>query len=330
VHNGTGGIGGPLFTQVYGCIRTNPAPLSRTFVKPRVERKLTHKQRERRETTGRKRVTSSNCGSGATFRLTARSFLGVRTAALFVHTVLVAPPSLFVSGPISHCSLNPQIENFQLVNRAFYQVMAQMCARNLRKNEFATNIQASKINVDDTVSTYRDGFLAWMVSGRPKPPVNKFEKFFIWAKTSSVRYLLEASRTISAYRSSIQKLCQREIFSPRLLGGLKMDVASLSGQILIGSEDEVDEGMSANLTYTKIERAAQEFAMMKLPKGTGTAFIVDLLIMSDASKSEVHAAVLKITQIIQEHLDNEIQKLPLFHSWKVFAYKVGASPNALL
>jgi hypothetical protein len=214
-----------------------------------------------------------------------------------------------------------QIEGLLLVNQNFYTVMAQLRARNARKNEFADDIQASKIDAEKKDTLYRDGFLAWMMSGRPKPKTHKFEKFFINAKTGVVRGMREFCRSIAGYRRSVEKLCLREILVPKLLGGLKMDTSSYQGKILIGNADDVDDGMSATLTYTKIERAEQEFSSMKLPKGTGTAFIMDLLVMSTATKQEVLSAVAKCTNIINEHLDYNIQKLPLFHSWKVFAFK---------
>jgi hypothetical protein len=49
---------------------------------------------------------------------------------------------------------NEQIQNFMLINQAFLDVMAQLRARNARKNEFADDIQASKIDSDDKGSLY--------------------------------------------------------------------------------------------------------------------------------------------------------------------------------
>ena len=85
----------------------------------------------------------------------------------------------------------------------------------------------------------------------------------------------------------------------------------------IGKTQDVDNGLSAQIIYTKVEKATQAFAEMRLPRGCGTALTFDFLVRSDASEVEVRLAVNHLNSVVSEHFDRDLQRLPLFHSWKV-------------
>ncbi len=213
-----------------------------------------------------------------------------------------------------------QLQDMLLIHQDFLDVMEQMRARYARKNEFS-DVQASKIDAENRDVVFRDGFLSWMVSGRNKPSVGKYERLLIRFKTSAVRWMRDFGRKTKKYREDLEKLCTREILTPRLLGGLKMDLSRYEWLLNVGDQDQVDDGMSARLEFSKVERAAQTFAEMKLPRGCGTAVVFDFLARSDAPKEDINAAVKKTSDVITEHFDRDLQKLPLFHSWKVYSYK---------
>ena len=179
----------------------------------------------------------------------------------------------------------------------------------------------SKIDCEDKDHIYKDGFEAWMVSGRERPDVGYFERVGIRMKTKVVRGVREFCRGVKAFRENVEKLVEREILTPRILGGLKMDLSRFEGSLLVGDADDVDDGMSARVTFRTVERASNEFALMKLPRGVGTAIVIDLLLRTDAEPEDVKNCVKSISSVFSEHLDSDLSKLPLFHSWKVFAYK---------
>ena len=214
-----------------------------------------------------------------------------------------------------------QLNYMMFVQQAFQDVVAQLRARFKRKNEFNGGLMKSNVDADDKDNIYRDAFGGWAMSGREKPAPGNFERYAIWMKTSAIRLFRSTSRQINSFRSSIEALVDREILTPRILGGLKMDLSRWEGLATIGDADEVDDGMSLRIVYGKVERAATEFAANKLPRGAGTAFVLDFLQRSDATEQEVKNAVTKLTAVLKEHFERDISCLPLFHSWKVFNFK---------
>ncbi|GMH82651.1 hypothetical protein TL16_g09330 [Triparma laevis f. inornata] len=167
----------------------------------------------------------------------------------------------------------------------------------------------------------RDGFLAWMMSRREREKVGQYEEWLIRAKMGVVRWMKEVGRVMGGVRKDVEALVDREILTPRILGGLKMDLSRYEGIFVVGDSEEVDEGMSARLNFSTLERAATAFAEMKLPRGCGTAVCIDLLTRSDVEPGELKSCVRKINTVLKEHFDKEISKLPLFHSWKVYSHR---------
>ncbi|GMI28367.1 hypothetical protein TrRE_jg11301, partial [Triparma retinervis] len=196
----------------------------------------------------------------------------------------------------------------------------QLRARFKRKNAFNNDVASSKVDPEDKDNFYRDAFGGWAMSGREKPAPGLFERYAISMKTSAIRFFRSTSRKINSFRSSIETLVDREILTPRILGGLKMDLSRWEGIATVGDADEVDDGMSLRFVYGTVERAATEFAANMLPRGAGTAFVLDFLQRSDATEQEVKTAVTKLTAVLKEHFERDISSLPLFHSWKVFNF----------
>ncbi|GMI10347.1 hypothetical protein TrVE_jg4476 [Triparma verrucosa] len=211
--------------------------------------------------------------------------------------------------------------NMLFVMSNFLKVMAELRKRFLKKNEFSNDIQKSKIDPEDKGYVYRDGFLAWMVSGREREKVGQYEEWLIRAKTGVVRWMKEVGQVMGKVRKDVEALVDREILTPRILGGLKMDLSRYDGLFLVGDDNEVDEGMSARLDFSTVERAATAFAEMKLPRGCGTAICIDLLTRSDVEPAELKLCVRKVNSVLKEHFDKDLSKLPLFHSWKVYSHK---------
>ena len=83
--------------------------------------------------------------------------------------------------------------------------------------------------------------------------MDKFEKFMIRSKTRPGMRELE---NCGEGEEGREKLVDREILTPRILGGLKADVGEFNGIFTIGDNEEVDEGMSARLEFKTVERAA--------------------------------------------------------------------------
>lgn len=207
------------------------------------------------------------------------------------------------------------------IQQAFQDSMAQLRARFKRKNEFNKGFASSTVVADDKDFMYREAFTSWAMSGRERPvPSQMFENVAIKIKTSTIRFFRSASRKLNSFRTSLEALVDREILTPRILGGLKMDLSRWEGIVNVGNTDEVDDGMSLRVIFGTVERAASEFATQKLPRGAGTAFILDFLQRNDATEKEVKTAVTKFTAVLKEHFERDISALPLFHCWKVFNY----------
>lgn len=165
--------------------------------------------------------------------------------------------------------------------------LSPLVDRFLKKNEFSNDIQNSKVDPSDKGFVYRDGFLAWMMSRREREKVGQYEEWLIRAKTGVVRWMKEVGRVMGGVRKDVEALVDREILTPRILGGLKMDLSRYEGIFVVGDSEEVDEGMSARLYFSTVERAATAFAEMKLPRGCGTAVCIDLLTRSDVEPGEL-------------------------------------------
>jgi len=177
--------------------------------------------------------------------------------------------------------------------------MASLRARFKRKNAFGDN-QESKIDAEDKEHIYRDGFMSWIVSGREKPQVDFFEKIFLKSKTTISRVFMEIGRFGSDFRQRIARLREREILTPRLLGGMKTDQTRSEGLLEIGNAGDVDDGLSFQITYSKMEKATAAFAEMRLPRNCGTALTLDFLVRSDSTDSEVRGAVKSVEAIVKE------------------------------
>eukprot|EP00518_Triparma_eleuthera_P021902 CAMPEP_0197555270 /NCGR_PEP_ID=MMETSP1320-20131121/12993_1 /TAXON_ID=91990 /ORGANISM="Bolidomonas sp., Strain RCC2347" /LENGTH=797 /DNA_ID=CAMNT_0043116271 /DNA_START=117 /DNA_END=2507 /DNA_ORIENTATION=+ len=224
-------------------------------------------------------------------------------------------------GDIGETYTYEQLQVMLYVHQSFLDTMEQLRARFARRNEFSTDIQKSVIDASNKTVLWRDGFLAFLMARRERPAVDKFEKFMIRSKTKMIRGMRELGKLAGRVRKDVEKLVDREILTPRILGGLKADVGEFNGIFTIGDNEEVDEGMSARLEFKTVERAATEFAAMKLPRGCGTAIVLDFLARSDASPREQKEAVRRVSSLMKEHFDRDLSKLPLFHSWKVYSHK---------
>eukprot|EP00520_Triparma_pacifica_P000081 CAMPEP_0118641464 /NCGR_PEP_ID=MMETSP0785-20121206/5297_1 /TAXON_ID=91992 /ORGANISM="Bolidomonas pacifica, Strain CCMP 1866" /LENGTH=618 /DNA_ID=CAMNT_0006532913 /DNA_START=140 /DNA_END=1994 /DNA_ORIENTATION=- len=215
-----------------------------------------------------------------------------------------------------------QINYMIYVKQAFQDSMSQLRARFKRKNAFSKDLATSKVDAGDKEHIYRDVFGGWAMSGREKPVAGFFERVAIRAKTAAIRFFRTTSRKINSFRASLEALVDREILTPRILGGLKMDLCRWEGIASIGNAEEVDDGMSLRFVYGTVERAASEFASQKLPEGQEQlSSVVDFLQRSDATENEVKTAVTRLTGIFKDHFERDISTLPLFHSWKVFNFK---------
>ena len=193
------------------------------------------------------------------------------------------------------------------IQQAFQDSMAQLRARFKRKNEFNKGFASSTVVADDKDFMYREAFTSWAMSGRERPvPSQMFENVAIKIKTSTIRFFRSASRKLNSFRTSLEALVDREILTPRILGGLKMDLSRWEGIVNVGNTDEVDDGMSLRVIFGTVERAASEFATQKLPRGAGTAFILDFLQRNDATEKEVKTAVTKFTAVLKEHFERDM------------------------
>ena len=53
---------------------------------------------------------------------------------------------------------------------------------------------------------WKDGFLAFMMSGREHPAVDKFERFMIRSKTAMVRGMREIGKLAGRVRKDVEKV----------------------------------------------------------------------------------------------------------------------------
>lgn len=132
-------------------------------------------------------------------------------------------------GDIGETYTYEQLQVMLYVHQSFLDTMEQLRARFARRNEFSADIQKSVIDASNKTVLWRDGFLAFLMARRERPAVDKFEKFMIRSKTKMIRGMRELGKLAGRVRKDVEKLVDREILTPRILGGLKADVGEFNG-----------------------------------------------------------------------------------------------------
>jgi hypothetical protein len=208
------------------------------------------------------------------------------------------------------------------------------------RNEFAFH-QTSLVDGNDAEHIYRDAFLAWWMSARPRPSLRACESLVCALKLRMQRGLRNTIAAIRRFRMIMINLVDRGLIAETNVTKIKQEQSRYDISLEVGDPEDMEEGLGAFLNFSVVDNraclacvrsacrivkaslrcplppaASTSFQAMALPAGIGSALTVDFIQRTGTDEMTVSTAVRMITAVIDEHLKSELEKIPYFHSWR--------------
>lgn len=153
-----------------------------------------------------------------------------------------------------------------------------------KRHAFEDTIQRSTTE-DDPAYVYREAFLGWWFSNRPRPDDRAISRLALACTKALCSFARQIFRTATKVANAIFSQFARGILPfGRIQNAKSCSVANLDVEVHIGSLDRSDNGSGASLElrFGMIENTQPFLTQMQIPSGAGSSIVVDFALQPSA------------------------------------------------
>lgn len=163
----------------------------------------------------------------------------------------------------------------------------------------------------------REALVAWFMSGRDKPTLPKLERMLLALKTSIVVNLKRITKFLYSRRDELENIV--DVLDLGLLSRLKEIVSTYEGTVKIGTCERASSETTLKMAFSTIDHVNQFLRSVGMPRGAGSLVLCDFSFGDDSNKEDREQVTLLTNHLFKEHLEEWVQELPSFNSWKIFS-----------
>lgn len=197
-------------------------------------------------------------------------------------------------------------------------VLAQLREEYKRRNQFG-NHQESAVDGGDSKNLFRDAFLGWWMSARPRAHLTTLERWCTRGLTRAKRGLRDGCDKLGALKRGLASIAERGLLTASIVDRVKPEQGKVDVSVDVGDMEDADDLLSATFTFTKVENVGKAFTEMQLPAGVGGCLALDFLTRAEQPEKVTRRAIACLEALMTEHVEPELHRVAHYHSWRVYA-----------